>query len=146
MTNIPGNNTVIVDSDALIGLIHQDDTLHPRCVAITSYLAQNNFATVVPGPIVLEAATTLAKDKTINRPDLAKKLLDDYALLEDQPPTAHLFKELAQSYPLKGSKRNTPFDYFVLTTARLSQIKIVFSFDAFYKKQGLILAEELLDL
>ncbi|OGY17487.1 MAG: hypothetical protein A2784_01900 [Candidatus Chisholmbacteria bacterium RIFCSPHIGHO2_01_FULL_48_12] len=99
---------------------------------------------MIPGPIVLEAATTLAKDKTINRPDLAKKLLDDYALLEDQPPTTHLFQELAQNYPLKGSRQNTPFDYFILTTARLNQIKIVFSFDAFYKKQGLILAKELL--
>lgn len=144
MTNTPGSKTVIVDADALIGLIHQDDLLHSRCMKVAAYLSKNSFASVVPGPIVLEAATTLAKDKTIGRSDLAKKLLADYSQLEDQHFTSAVFSELARIYPVRGSKKNTPFDYFVLTTAKLNQIQVVFSFDRFYKKQGLTLAEDLL--
>ena len=144
MTDIPGNKTVVVDSDALIGLIHEDDLLHERSVKVASYLAKNSFATIVPGPIILEAATTLAKDKTINRPDLAKRLLKDYAEIEPALLTSKIFKELASNYSTRTSKQNTPFDYLVVVTAKLQGIKTVFSFDKFYQKQGLTLAEELL--
>jgi predicted nucleic acid-binding protein len=144
MTDIPGNKTVVVDSDALIGLIHEDDLLHTRSVKVASYLAKNGFATIVPGPIILEAATTLAKDKTINRPDLAKRLLKDYAGIEPPSLTSKIFKELARNYSARTSKQNTPFDYLVVATAKLQGIKTVFSFDKFYQKQGLTLAEELL--
>lgn len=144
-TNTHGNNTVIVDSDALIGLIKEDDYLHKRCLSIAAYLAKNSFATVVPYPIVLEAATTLAKDKTINRPDLAKKLLKDYAYLENT--TRHeseVVKLTAKLYDPKTSKKNSPFDFYVLAVAKKSGIGTVFSFDSFYSKKGLKLAEELL--
>lgn len=141
---MPGNNTVIVDTDAIVGLIHTDDTLHKRCLAVATYLAQNSFATVVPGPIVLEAATVLAKDKTIKRPDLAKRLLLDYARLIPPSLDARIFSDLAQTYNPHTSVKNTPFDFFVLASAKAQNITIVFSFDSFYKKHGLTPAEELL--
>lgn len=141
---MPGNNTVIVDTDALVGLIHTDDTLHTRCVAVATYLEKNNFATVIPGPIILEAATVLSKDKTIKRPDLAKRLLQDYARLTPPSLDARVFPELARAYDPLSSRKNTPFDFFVLTAAYAQNITIVFSFDVFYKKHGLTLAEELL--
>lgn len=141
---MPGNRTIIVDTDAVVGLIHTDDTLHARCLAIATHLAQNNFATVIPFPIILEAATVLAKDKTIKRPDLAKKLLQDYAKLTPPSLDTRVFPELAQAYDPRSSRKNTPFDFFVLTVAKIQNITVVFSFDSFYKKQGLTLAEDLL--
>ncbi len=141
---MPGINTVIVDTDALVGLIHTDDTLHVRCLAVARYLEKNNFATVVPGPIVLEAATVLSKDKTIKRPDLAKRLLQDYAQLIPPSLDIQVFPQLAQAYDPLSSRKNTPFDFYVLTAAKAQNIPIVFSFDSFYKKNGLTLAEELL--
>lgn len=141
---MPGNNIVIVDTDAIIGLIHTDDALHARCLAIAMYLAENTFTTIVPFPIILESATVLAKDKTIKRPDLAKKLLMDYAKLTFPSQDANLMKELAQVYDPRTSRKNTPFDFFVLTSAKIQNIRVVFSFDSFYKKQGLTLAEDLL--
>lgn len=135
---------MVVDSDALIGLIHENDALHTRCLAVANYLSRNSFATIVPAPVILEAATTLAKDKTINRPDLAKKLLNDYSQTNIDIPNVEIFQQAASLYPSKGSKKNTPFDYLVLSTAKFYDIKTVFSFDGFYRRNGLTLIEKLL--
>ena len=152
MTNTRGNDTVVVDSDALIGLINEKDDLHKRCLNVASYLAKNSFATVVPYPIILEAATTLAKDKTIRRPDLAKKLLRDYAKTENINIVClsiknddNIAKLTAKLYTPRTSKKNSPFDFYVLAAAKKTGIGTVFSFDSFYSKNGLKLAEELLE-
>lgn len=147
MTNTPGNNTiVIVDSDALIGLIHESDELHEDCLRISQYLSFKSCGTIVPYPIILEAATTLAKDKTIMRPDLASKLLQDYALIEEEPVIDFEVSALVgKLYDPKTSKKNTPFDHYVLALAKKNDIKYVFSFDEFYKKKGLTLMKDVVD-
>lgn len=145
MTNTPGSDIVIVDSDALIGLIHEDDQLHSRCLNVSNYLSLNSLGTIVPYPIVLEAAATLARDKTIKRPDLAAKLLSDFASIEEEPPYSEDVAGLvAELYDPKTSKKNSPFDHYLLALAQKNTIKYVFSFDTFYKKNGLTLAEDLL--
>lgn len=147
MTDTLGNKRVIVDSDALIGLINEDDLLHKRCLKISYYLAQNNFGTITPYPIVLEAATTLAKDKTIRRPDLTHKLLQDYVSLEEKPyETGGVSLIVAELYNPKTSRKNTPFDFYVLALAKKNNVKYVFSFDSFYKQNGLVLVEELIKI
>lgn len=144
MINIPGNK-VIVDSDALIGLLNETDQLHKRCISIFSFLNKNNLQTIVPYAIVLEAATALAKDKTIKRPDLAHKFLQDYISIKDKPSyDSDVSDFVAKLYNPRTSKKNTPFDHFVLALAKKNDITYVFSFDSFYKKNGLNLAEELI--
>lgn len=139
-----GSN-VVVDADALIGLLNETDQLHARCLKISTFLREQHMTSLIPYPIVLEAATALAKDKTIRRPDLAHMLLTKYAAIDDnQWETANLPSTVAQWYDPKTSRKNTPFDYYVLAVAKKNGIATVFSFDAFYKKHGLTLAEELL--
>lgn len=139
-----GNN-VIVDADALIGLLNETDELHTRCLQISTFLEEQQITPLIPYPIVLEAATALAKDKTIRRPDLAHLLLKKYAAIDDtQWERANLPPTVAELYDPKTSKKNTPFDYYVLACAKKNNIAMVFSFDIFYKKHGLRLAEELL--
>lgn len=138
-------NKVIVDSDALIGLINEADDLHERCVKISAYLSDHAIPIVIPYPIVLEAATAMAKDKTIKRPDLAHLLLKKYAAIEDTGWEASGLPLLvANFYNPETSKKNTPFDYFVLACAKKNNINTVFSFDTFYRKNGLMLADEFL--
>lgn len=140
-----GSKAVIVDSDALIGLIHKDDLLHSRCLKISDFLKRNDFPIAVPYPIVLEAATTLARDKTIRRPDLAHKLLNDYARVEQvHLEVADVASFVARLYSPSTSKRNTPFDYYLLALAKRNNIRFIFSFDAFYPRNGLRLIEEML--
>lgn len=144
MTSTFGNKKVIVDSDALIGLIHKDDSLHKRCFGLSEFLSANGFTAVVPYPIVLEAATALAKDKTIRRPDLAARLLKDHSLLRgDDIEWAGVNKLVSKLYNPRTSKQNSPFDYYLLAVAKLNDIDLVFSFDSFYRKQGLRLVEDI---
>lgn len=145
MINIPGNSIVIIDSDALIGLINEDDKLHEWCLEISEYLSVNNSISVVPYTIVLEAATTLARDNKISRSDLAAKLLLDYAEI-DYPPELNLnvSRQVSELYNPKTSKKNTPFDHYLLALAKENNIKYVFSFDEFYKKKGLILMKDVI--
>ena len=140
-----GHNIVVADSDVLIGLINPNDPLHDRCLKISEYLSEENFISLVPYPIVLEAATALVKDKTIRRPDLAKRLLKDYSNpIPNKGFNLNVAREVAQLYNPRTSKKNSPFDFYVLALAKKNAIKYVFSFDSFYQKHGLILAEELL--
>lgn len=146
MTSISGSKKVIVDSDALIGLIHKDDSLHKKCFELSEFLSVNNFTAIVPYPIVLEAATTLAKDKTIRRPDLAARLLRDHALLKsDEIESEGVNKLVAKLYNPRASKQNSPFDYYLLAVAKLNNIGLVFSFDSFYRKQGLKLVGDIVE-
>lgn len=143
MINIRGNSVVIVDSDALIGLIHEDDKLHERCLKVSEYLTQNSFATVVAYPSVLEASTTLSRKA--KRPDLAGKLLRDHTSIGNFSNYDHnVGKLVVELYDPKTSNKNTPFDHYVLALAKKNNIKIIFSFDSFYKKNGLMLIEELI--
>ena len=144
MTSILGNKKVIVDSDVLIGLIHKDDSLHKRCFDISKFLSANGFTVIVPYPIVLEAAITLAKDKTIRRPDLAARLLKDHSWLGgDDIEWEGVSSLVSRLYSPKTSKQNSPFDYYLLAVAKLNGIDLVFSFDSFYRKQGLTLVEDI---
>ncbi len=140
---MPGNSSILVDSDGLIGLINPSDPNHSKCVEISNYLTANSLGTIVPYPIVLEAATTLTRK--INRPDLAKEILANNAAIDDKPKLDEDVSALvSNSYWQNTSNKNTPFDHYLCALAKKNNIKYIFSFDSFYKKQGLTLAEELL--
>lgn len=142
MTNTPGTNLIIVDSDALIGIVHDVDNLHNRCLSVSLFLAENSFVSITPYPIVLEAATTLSR--RMKKPELASQLLFDFVDSEQNKDTNYNVAEIVSDlYNPKTSKKNTPFDHYVLALAKKNNIKYVFSFDKFYEKNGLILAEDL---
>ena len=138
---MPGTKQVLIDADALVGLINQSDALHSRSLRIVRFLAKNNLATIVLPSTILEAATALSRG--IKRPDLAKELLTDYSRLEPVELPSEIFSKLLKIYNPTETTKNTPFDYFLLAYARIKQIDFVFSFDRFYEKQGLTLAEKL---
>jgi predicted nucleic acid-binding protein len=135
---MPGNKFVLVDSDALIGLIHKDDALHARAVVVSKYLSKNGFVIIIPYPIVLEAATALFRG--LKKSDLAKRLLEDYSDFSQPELEERLVAKIIPGiFNSKASKKNTPFDCYLVALARLNKINLIFSFDSFYKKQGLTL-------
>ncbi len=136
---------VIFDADALVGLVNDNDALHARCLEIIEYLRVNGYGAIVPYPIVLEAATALAKDKQILRADLANIILQKYAATEIPDDFVTEVGDLvAQIYNPKTSKKNSPFDHYVLALAKKNGIKYIFSFDDFYEKNGLKLFEDII--
>lgn len=136
-----GIKSVLVDADALIGLINQNDALHSRCLRVSDFLLKKNLVTVILPPTILEAATALSRG--LKRPDLAKQLLADYSQLKPTFLPSDIFSRLTNVYDPTTTTKNTPFDYFLLAYAKLKQIDVIFSFDLFYKKHGLTLAEKL---
>lgn len=140
------NKRVLVDSDALIGLIHKDDALYKISLEILTYIVQNNFSVIMPYAIVLEAATALSRSKAVKRPDLAVSLLNYYLTAEkgNQNFDFEVADLVASLFDGRTSKKNTPFDHYVLALAKKNGVKYVFSFDTFYRKSGLTLAEDLL--
>ena len=132
-------NIVIADSDALIGLIYEADLLHQRSVKIFNYLQKENSYIFIPYPILLEAATGLAR--IAGRADLAAQLLKSY-VNSGYKLDMSVEDLVAELYDPKTSKKNTPFDHYVLALAKKNDIKYVFSFDSFYKKNGLTLMED----
>ncbi len=139
---MPGTEQVLIDADALVGLINQNDALHSRCLHVVEFLSKNSLSTIVLPPTILEAATALSRG--IKRPDLAKQLLADYSQLKPAVLPSEIFSKLIGVYNPTVTTKNTPFDYFLLAYAKLKQIDIIFSFDRFYERQGLTLAEKLL--
>ena len=137
-----GTEQVLIDADALVGLINQNDALHSRCLQVVEFLSKNSLATTVLPPTILEAATALSRG--IKRPDLAKQLLADYSQLKPAVLPSEIFSNLIGVYNPTVTTKNTPFDYFLLAYAKIKQIDIIFSFDRFYEKQGLTPAEKLL--
>jgi len=137
-----GTEQVLIDADALVGLINQNDALHSRCLQVVEFLSKNSLATTVLPPTILEAATALSRG--IKRPDLAKQLLADYSQLKPAVLPSEIFSNLIGVYNPTVTTKNTPFDYFLLAYAKIKQIDIIFSFDRFYERQGLTLAEKLL--
>lgn len=133
-------NIVITDSDAIIGLVYTADSLHNRCVQIYDYLNRHNFYAFTPYAVLLEAATTLSR--ALQQPELAREVLLSYSNLEDKIniEVADLVAKLYKP----DSRENTPFDHYVLALAKKNNIQLVFSFDTFYKKNGLILIEDML--
>ena len=137
-----GNKKILVDADALIGLINQNDALHQQCLGIVAAISKNNLETIILPSTILEAATALSRGA--KRPDLAKQLLSDYAHLEHLPPPPEIFRDLSDIYSPSSSTANTPFDYFLIAYAKIKHITVIFSFDQFYIKHGFSLAKELL--
>ncbi len=132
-------NIIITDADALIGLMVEEDSWHKRALELQNYITKQNIAVFVPYPILLEAAAMLSR--TLKRPDLAAALLKNY-----KTPSIDLNTEVADDvaklYDPKTSRKNTPFDHYVLALARKNNIQVVFSFDSFYTKFGLALLHD----
>ena len=83
---------------------------------------------------------------TIKRPDLAARLLSDYSQLTlPSEDTNEIARLVASLFDANTSKKNTPFDHYMVAYAKHYGIKTVFSFDKFYRGFGLKLATDLIN-
>jgi len=82
---------------------------------------------------------------TIKRPDLAAKLLSDYSQLTlPSEDTNEIARLVASLFDANTSKKNTPFDHYMVAYAKHYGITTIYSFDTFYKRFGLKLAIDLI--
>ena len=146
MIIIPGeeksvNKIVIGDADALIALVLENDPNHQKSIAVSEVLKKQGNIVIFPITVFPEAITALKR--AFNQPEKAhlinkKFLAGDYNV---EYLTPEIMKRAAEIFDKANSKQNTLFDAIVASTAEKLEAEAIFSFDNWYPKLGLKLAE-----
>lgn len=122
---------VLVDSDAFVGWMLEDDAHHKRVVTAVSKLRQEHQVLVTTNFVVGETATVLSK---LSGQSLARQFLDAVKAY----PTIHITEALQNStydiFRAQENKRTSIIDCSNVVVMRKFNIPKVFSFDKFYPK------------
>lgn len=136
---------VIVDADAIIAIIHESDSNHLLAVSVMNSLLDQGYNLFYPITALSEATTVC--QRVFGNQRLAKELLASYLendlyLLDIDFESLKIAHE--ELFVNTTSKQNTIFDCIVAACAMKYNADYIFSFDSFYKKQGFVLATEIL--
>ncbi|MDP9314313.1 MAG: PIN domain-containing protein [Chloroflexota bacterium] len=135
--------TTVVDTDALLGLVDQDDAHHETATNLTQALADHNATTYILPTTLCEFA--LLSSRHIGRQPaqqaVAQLLQSTHVIL---PITDVLTQEAVALYQAQTSKEESLFDCYVMVAAQHVQADGIFSFDHGYPKNGFRLMTALL--
>ena len=133
---------IVVDADALIGLFYEHDAHAQEAVEIAHKLQELHAKLLYPATTIMETITTL--QRKMHRPDIVKQimLLVERAPLLIEPVDSATLTEALVLFNPDGSKKNTLFDAVVAAIATKHAARAIFSFDAWYEKQGFTLARQ----
>ena len=139
-------NIVIADADAFIAIVNSNDSNNSKAVEVLERLQYLNAEVFFPVTAISEAITSAQRKNS--DPKLAKAMVEiaisgDINTLGVEPD---IIMEAAKLYNPIGSKQNTFFDAIVAAIAIKNNALAVFSFDKWYKSQGLKLAEDLIEV
>lgn len=137
---------IVVDADALIALVNEDDANHDLAINISGILTKQNTKLLVPVTTVIEAITALKR--VIERPDLTKVIIDQCVsgLIPVVDVPADILPLAESFFDPKSSKQDTFFDAVIAAFAKKHNADAIFSFDKGYKKNGIPLIAELLEI
>jgi len=136
---------VVVDSDAIFAIYNPDDPLNTRATKTFQQLIENEFQLVYPTSVLFESISLF--QRVSPKPAVTALLID---MIKNEELLIHvinieLLKESTDIFKPAGSKKNTLIDCSVVAVAKKIKAAGVFSYDSFYKKQGLKLAEDLIE-
>ncbi len=134
---------VVLDSDALIALLHGGDALADRAQRTLDKLTDLGAELICPASTFAEVATTM--QRKLSNGQLAADIVDILLAgdIDIAPIDAALLQQAAKLYSPTGSKQHTFFDALVLAVAKSVKADAIFSFDKWYVGQGMQLAENL---
>jgi predicted nucleic acid-binding protein len=134
---------IIVDADAIYAVYNHNDPLHGRAIRILRWLSNNRFQLVYPTSVIFEVMSLF--QRVLKTSTVTAKLVDmisrDLLIIHDVD--SKLLKQSIAVFKPAGNKKNTLVDCSVVALAKKLKADGVFSYDRFYIKQGLKLAEEL---
>jgi predicted nucleic acid-binding protein len=141
MINTPGIK-VIIDSDALIAILNENDLLSRQAGEIVKYLAKENAQIIYPITTITESVTTLIRK--FKKPTLAVKIIDQIkgSELYIQAADDKLLTEALSIFNPTASKKCTIFDAIVAATAKKLNTPYIFSFDKWYTQLGFTLVSK----
>ena len=135
---------IVVDSDGLIGISHEDDTHYHRCRELLNWLSQRNAELIYPATTIAESISIL--QIRLNSPKTADKILEfvKSGIFDIEPVDRTTLITATSFLEASRSKHATLFDAIVAAIAQKYQADAIFSFDKFYKTKGFKLASEML--
>jgi predicted nucleic acid-binding protein len=136
---------VVVDADAIIALVNEDDGNHAMAIRISEMLIQQKTEMIVPMTAVCEAITALKR--VVGKPELTSMII---AQCENEViPVVSVTKDMLSLantfFDPKSSKQDTFFDALIAAFAEKYQADAIFSFDKWYRKKGMTLVSEFLE-
>lgn len=134
---------ILLDSDALIALINQEDKLHKKACQIQNKLIKFTSTFVISRYIIAETATFLTlriNKKTANR--FLKDLENQEMMIID--PNEELEKLTKDFFFRQKSHKVTYFDCANMAILSYYQWPAIFSFDKHYRQNNFLLAEEII--
>jgi len=134
---------VVGDADSLIALTLEYDSNHKKATFLLNRFNKEETTIIYPDTAIAEAITTLSRKHS--NPLLAEYITQQYKdnQLIIEYVNEEVMKLAAELFNPHSSKQNTFFDALVAATAKKLHAEIIFSFDNWYKKQGLQIASEL---
>ena len=135
---------VVVDSDSIFAIYKPNDPLNTKATNTFQQLITQGFRLIYPTSVIFEVISLF--QRVLPTPTVTTKLID---MIKNDQFLTHtvdndILKESAALFNPVGSKKNTLIDCSVVVIAK--KIKAgVFAYDSFYKKQGLKLAEDLIE-
>lgn len=139
------STTVVVDSDAIFAIYNPNDPLHARAIHTFQQLITLRYRLVYPTSVIFEVVSLF--QRVLPTPTVTTKLIEliknDQLLI--QVVDADILQASAALFDPSGSKKHTLIDCSVVATAKEINAAGVFAYDSFYTKQGLKLAEDLIE-
>lgn len=136
---------VVVDSDAIFAIFNPNDPLNTHAKRTFEQLITQGYQLIYPTSVLFEVVSLF--QRVLPTPKVTTKLIE--MIKNDQILThiidADTLKESAALFTPTGSKKNTLIDCSVVVVAKKIKADGVFAYDSFYTKQGLKLAEELIE-
>ncbi|MBI4036222.1 type II toxin-antitoxin system VapC family toxin [Candidatus Daviesbacteria bacterium] len=135
---------VVVDSDAIFALYNPNDPLNPKATRTFEQLIAQSFKLIYPTSVLFEIISLF--QRVLPSPAVTTQLIE---MIKNDQLLVHIvdegiLKNSAALFNPKGSKKNTLIDCSVAVVAKKIKADGVFTYDGFYTKQGLKLAEELI--
>lgn len=134
---------VVVDSDSIFAIYNPNDPLNKKAIKTFHTLIAQEYQLIYPSSVIFEVISLF--QRVLPNPKVTKGLIEmvingnltiyiiDYEIL----------KEAAKLFNPSGSRKNTLIDCSVAVVAKKLRADGVFSYDNYYSKQGLKLAEDL---
>lgn len=136
--------TVVVDSDSIFALYNPNDPLNTKVTQTFRQLITQSFELIYPTSVLFEIVSLFQRVLPI--PAVTAKfisMIENDQLLVYVVDSDILKKSAALFDP--GEKKNTLIDCSVVVIAKKIKADGIFAYDNFYSKQGLKLAEELIE-
>lgn len=136
---------VVIDSDAIYAVYNHNDPLHNKAIKTLQGLSSNRFQLIYPTSVIFEVMSLF--QRVLSTPSVTQKLIE---MIKDEQLLIHtiddeLLKQSTAKFRPAGSKKNTLVDCSVAAVAKKIKADGVFAYDEFYRKQGLKLAEDLIE-